>query len=56
MVVRMKNCGGSLKNQIFNDGGQGGREGGHEKPLYKGELSKKEGLGQFAGLRWALAK
>ena len=36
-------------------GGRGGG-GGHEKPLYKGELSKKEGLGQFAGLRWALAK
>ena len=35
-------------------GGRGG--GGGTKNHYKGELSKKEGLGQFAGLRWALAK
>ena len=65
MVLKMKNwniLGGSLKNPIFWGGSQktiiGGslknpifRGGGHKKPIYREELPKKGGLGQFANLR-----
>ena len=42
----------SLKNSIFR--GRGG--GAHEKGIYKGQLPKKGGLGQFFNLRGDLAK
>ena len=38
--------GGSLQNPIFR-----GKWGDvHEKPIYRGELPKKEGLGEFTDL------
>ena len=47
MGLRMKNvCGVSLKNLIF------GRRV-HKKPIYRGELPKTRGLGQFADLKGA---
>ena len=33
-----------------------GRGGGHEKLIYRRELPKRGGLGQFADLRGSLAK
>ena len=42
MGLRIKNYWDSLKNPIFKGG-----EGCQEKPIYRGGVPKKEGLGQL---------